>query len=82
MVFYESPHKLLKTLANFCETFGGQRPLSVSREISKLHEETIRGTCQSVLDHFTAQNPRGEFVLVLGGLSKQKAKDKQTTDSV
>ena len=82
MVFYESPHKLLKTLANFCETFGGQRPLSVSREISKLHEETIRGTCQSVLDHFTAQNPRGEFVLVLGGLSKQKTKDKQTTDSV
>jgi len=75
MVFYESPHKLLKTLTDFCAVFGPDRPLSVSRELSKLHEETLRGNCQSILQHFTQQAPRGEFVLVLGGLSKQAAKE-------
>jgi 16S rRNA (cytidine1402-2'-O)-methyltransferase len=75
MVFYESPHKLIKTLNDFCTVFGPERPLSVSRELTKLHEETLRGSCQSLLQHFTQQAPRGEFVLVLGGLSKQVTKE-------
>ncbi len=75
MVFYESPHKLIKTLTDFCTVFGSERPLSVSRELTKLHEETLRGSCQSLLQHFTQQAPRGEFVLVLGGLSKQVTKE-------
>lgn len=76
MVFYESPHKLLKTLTDFCSVFGPERPISVSRELSKLHEETVRGTCASALAHFSEHVPRGEFVLVLGGASKQVSKEK------
>ncbi|TRZ46133.1 16S rRNA (cytidine(1402)-2'-O)-methyltransferase [Robertkochia solimangrovi] len=67
MIFYESPHKLLKTLENFITYFGSERPVSVSRELSKLHEETVRGSLQEVLDHFTHHAPRGEFVVVIGG---------------
>lgn len=76
MVFYESPHKLLKTLTDFCTVFGPERPISVSRELSKLHEETVHGTCKSVLEHFSAHAPRGEFVVVLGGVGKQVSKEK------
>ncbi len=67
MVFYESPHKLIKTLTQFVEYFGGDRQLSVSREISKMHEETIRGTAQEVLEHFESNPPRGEIVIVVEG---------------
>ncbi|MDF0707027.1 16S rRNA (cytidine(1402)-2'-O)-methyltransferase [Flagellimonas okinawensis] len=67
MVFYESPHKLLKTLANFAEYFGEDRPVSVSRELTKLYEETIRGTVTEVLEHFNNKAPKGEFVIVVGG---------------
>lgn len=67
MVFYESPHKLLKTLANFAEYFGGDRPVSVSRELTKLYEETIRGSLSEVLEYFTEKAPKGEFVIVVGG---------------
>lgn len=67
MVFYESPHKLLKTLAQFVEYFGEDRPVSVSRELTKLHEETVRGTLAEVLQHFTEKPPKGEFVVVVGG---------------
>ena len=67
MVFYESPHKLLKTLAQFVEYFGGDRPVSVSRELTKLYEETVRGTMEEVLQHFTEKPPKGEFVVVVGG---------------
>lgn len=69
MIFYESPHKLIKTLHHFVEYFGAERPLSVSREISKIHEETIRGTAEEVLNHFTKKPPKGEIVIVVGGLS-------------
>jgi 16S rRNA (cytidine1402-2'-O)-methyltransferase len=66
-VLYESPHRLLKTL-NQLHTFCGEdRPCSVSRELSKKFEETIRGTLSEVLAHFSQHEPRGEFVLVLGG---------------
>ena len=68
MVFYESPHKLLKTLNNFKEYFGEERPLSVSRELTKLYEETIRGSVKEVLEHFESNAPKGEFVIVVGGL--------------
>src|SRR3712207_4547556 len=64
MVFYESPHRLLKTLNQFVECFGAERPASVSREISKLHEETVRGTLGELVEHFTAIEPRGEIVIV------------------
>lgn len=67
MIFYESPHKLLKTLSQIKEFFGEERPVSVSREISKLHEETIRGTAAEVLQHFQEKPPKGEIVIVVGG---------------
>jgi 16S rRNA (cytidine1402-2'-O)-methyltransferase len=66
IIFYESPHKLLKTLAQIIEYFGEDRPVSVSREISKLHEQTIRGTAQQVLSVFEAKAPKGEIVLIVG----------------
>jgi len=68
MIFYESPHKLIKTLHHFVEYFGAERPLSVSREISKIHEETIRGTAEEVLNYYTKKPPKGEIVIVVGGL--------------
>ncbi|WP_378179743.1 16S rRNA (cytidine(1402)-2'-O)-methyltransferase [Aquimarina sp. SS2-1] len=70
MIFYESPHKLVKTLSNFVEYFGADRLVSVSRELSKLHEETIRGTAQEVLTHFENKSPKGEIVLITAGKGK------------
>lgn len=67
IIFYESPHKLLKSLAQFAEYFGPERQISVSREISKLHEETIRGTVTEVLNHYTQKPPKGEIVVVVSG---------------
>lgn len=66
IIFYESPHKLLKTLAHFCEYFGEDRPVSVSRELTKLFEETIRGSAKEVLEHYTNKPPKGEIVIVVG----------------
>ncbi len=68
MVFYESPHRLLKTLTQFAEYYGTERQASVSREISKLHEETVRGTLAELIEHFTTTDPRGEIVIVLAGI--------------
>jgi len=67
MIFYESPYRLKKTLEQFVEYMGGQRRVSVSREISKKFEETIRGNCNELLAHFIANEPKGEFVIVLEG---------------
>lgn len=67
IIFYESPHKLIKTLGHFCEYFGEDRLVSVSREITKLYEETIRGTAKDVLEHYTNKPPKGEIVIVVGG---------------
>lgn len=67
MIFYESPYRLLKTLTQFAELFGPERKVSVCREISKIHEESVRGTLQEVVAHFTANEPRGEIVIVLAG---------------
>ncbi len=70
MIFYESPHKLIKTLGNFVEYFGEDRQVSVSRELSKLYEETIRGTAKQVLAHFENKPPKGEIVVVVEGKKK------------
>mgnify|MGYP001826362358 CR=1 FL=1 len=67
MIFYESPHKLLKTLTQFTEYFGRDRLISVSRELTKLYEETIRGTIEEVLEHYTERPPKGELVIVVSG---------------
>jgi len=75
MIFYVSPHKLVKTLGEFVQYFGESRPVSVSRELSKLHEETVRGTAAEVLEHFTKKEPKGEIVVVVGGfVSEGKVK--------
>jgi len=70
MIFYESPHKLVKTLGHCIEYFGPERPVSVSREITKLHEETVRGTLTEVLAYYTNKPPKGEIVIILGGKGK------------
>ena len=69
MIFYESPYRLLKTLQQFAEFFGADRQVSVCREISKIHEESVRGSLEEVIAHFTATEPRGEIVIVLAGKS-------------
>lgn len=68
MVFYESPHRLLKTLTQFAAYFGTNRQATVSREISKLHEETVRGSLTELIAHFTHVEPRGEIVIVIAGI--------------
>lgn len=67
MIFYISPHKLLKTLTDFITTFGADRQASISRELTKLHEETQRGTLQELLEYYKDKNIKGEIVLVLSG---------------
>lgn len=67
IVFYESPYRILKLLQQLTEVFGPERQVSVSREISKVHEECVRGTLAEVTQHFTETPPRGEFVVVLSG---------------
>ena len=67
MIFYESPYRVVKTLEQMVEVFGATRPCSACREISKLHEESVRGSLLEVLTHFQTTEPRGEFVLVVAG---------------
>lgn len=67
MVFYESPYRVVKTLQQFVEFYGAERRVSVSREISKIHNETVRGSLEEVINHFLVNEPKGEFVIVLSG---------------
>ena len=67
MIFYESPHRLIKTLEQFIETFSAERKASVSRELTKVYEETVRGTLVEVLDYFKSKTLKGEFVIVVAG---------------
>jgi len=67
MVFYESPYRVLKTLQQFADVFGSDRQASACREISKIHEESVRGSLAELITHFTETEPRGEFVLVVAG---------------
>ena len=80
MIFYESPYRLLKTLQQFADVYGPDRHVSVCREISKVHEESVRGTLAEVIAHFTETEPRGEIVMILAGAepvkeSKTKRRD-------
>jgi len=71
IIFYESPHKLVKTLAHFETYFGEDRFVSVSRELTKIYEETRRGTVKEIKEHFTNHPPKGEIVIVLKGKSNK-----------
>lgn len=72
MVFYESPYRLVKTLTQFAEVFGAERKVAVCREISKVHEESVRGTLAEVIAHFQQSEPKGEIVIVLAGKEKDE----------
>lgn len=72
MIFYESPYRLTKTLAQFMEVFGAERQVAVCREISKIHEQCVRGSLQEVLAHFTETEPKGEIVVILSGMGEQE----------
>ena len=74
MVFYESPYRVVKCLEQFAETFGADRPVSVSRELTKKFEQTLRGTVAELLEHFRTAGPRGEFVIVVSGRPKARTR--------
>jgi len=76
MIFYESPYRVVKTLQQFAEVFGADRKVSVCREISKVHEESVRGTIDEVIAHFKETEPRGEIVIVVEGNSSKEKKEK------
>lgn len=77
IIFYESPYRVVKALEQFAEIFGDDRSVSVSRELTKKFEQTVRGTLKEVADHFKTHEPKGEFVIVLAGKST-KNKDNNT----
>ncbi|MBL4715093.1 MAG: 16S rRNA (cytidine(1402)-2'-O)-methyltransferase [Bacteroidia bacterium] len=74
MVFYESPHRLLKTIGHFIEAFGRDRNASVSRELTKIYEETISGTLQEIQEYYLKNTVKGEIVIVIEGKSKKDKK--------
>ncbi|MBR1889953.1 MAG: 16S rRNA (cytidine(1402)-2'-O)-methyltransferase [Alloprevotella sp.] len=76
MIFYESPYRVVKTLSQMSEAWGGERACAVCREISKLHEECVRGTLSEVQSHFEQNPPRGEFVIIVEGASRSAKKQK------
>ncbi|MFN2429758.1 MAG: 16S rRNA (cytidine(1402)-2'-O)-methyltransferase [Cryomorphaceae bacterium] len=71
LVFYESPHRIVKTLIQLGDALGATREASVSRELTKIHEENVRGTLESLAEYFTQKPPKGEFVLVVKGYSEK-----------
>lgn len=75
MIFYESPFRVLKALGEFAEAFGESRRVSVSRELSKKFEQTVRGTIADVIAHFEAHPPKGEFVMVVEGADAKRGED-------
>jgi 16S rRNA (cytidine1402-2'-O)-methyltransferase len=68
IILYESPHRVVKTLGELQQVMGNERRCAVSRELSKLHEETLRGTFAELMEHFTIHAPRGEMVIVVSAL--------------
>ena len=72
MIFYEAPHKLLTTLSDMSEVFGSERPISLCRELTKLHEEVVRTTLGQAVDKYTETPPKGEFVLIVAGAPEMK----------
>lgn len=81
MIFYESPYRLVKTLQQLAEVFGPDRQVSVAREISKVHEESVRGSLAEVVAHFTETEPRGEIVVVLAGAPNEKESKRQQNNN-
>lgn len=79
MIFYESPHRLLKTLQQFGDCFGRDRKVSVSRELTKVFEETVNGSISDVLAHFAAKDIKGEIVIVLEGITGKKDAEREPT---
>lgn len=75
IIFYESPYRVVKTLTQLAEVFGGERQAASVREISKLHEECVRGSLSELVEHFTKNEPRGEFVLLVGGVEEVRSKN-------
>lgn len=80
MVFYESPHRLVKTLEQFAQVFGADRPACVSRELTKVFEENVRGTLQEIITYFAEKTVKGEIVIVVQGAEPRKEKKKWETD--
>ncbi len=81
MIFYEAPHKLLTTLSDMAEVFGGDRPLSLCRELTKLHEEVVRTTLLEALERYTENPPKGEFVLIVAGAKPEEKEIPSETDA-
>ncbi len=81
MVFYEAPHKLLATLEDLADTFGADRPISLCRELTKLHEEVVRTTLGEAIEKYTAAPPKGEFVLVVAGAQMVEKEQATPTDA-
>ena len=82
MIFYEAPHKLLTTLADMAEAFGADRPVSLCRELTKLHEEVVRTTLGQAIEKYTEQPPKGEFVLVVAGAKPEVRQAPTEEDAV
>lgn len=78
MIFYESPYRIVKSLEQFAEIFGEQRKVSITRELSKKFEQTVRGTITEVIAHFKEHEPKGEFVMVVEGAAKSERRVKMT----
>ena len=76
MIFYESPYRLVKTLQQLAEVLGAYRQASVCREISKIHEESVRGSLEEIVNHFTTTEPRGEIVIIVEGFDAKEHKNK------
>ena len=74
IVFYESPYRVVKTLMQFREIFGGNRDVAVCREISKVHEQIVRGSIDNAIEHFNAVESKGEFVIIVGAKTKEDVK--------
>ena len=81
MIFYEAPHKLLATLTDLAEAFGSDRPISLCRELTKLHEEVVRTTLDQAVAHYTENPPKGEFVLIVAGAPAQQEESPSETDA-
>ncbi len=81
MIFYEAPHKLTNTLSDMAEVFGADRPISLCRELTKLHEEVIRTTLGGALEYYETQPPKGEFVLVIAGAEPVEEETATTEDA-
>lgn len=77
MIFYESPYRLVKTLQQLAEVLGADRQASVCREISKIHEESVRGSLEEIVNHFTTTEPRGEIVIIVEGFDAKEHKNKK-----